>query len=54
VYNEAFDIHHLSRPEDVRTYLEKKSELLRENSENFLSTELDGRVMQYFESKSYI
>ncbi|XP_076464368.1 ATP-dependent RNA helicase DHX58-like isoform X2 [Babylonia areolata] len=48
-YNEAFDVHDLTRPEDVIHYLEHKSRLQRINEKPFISTELDAQLRGYFE-----
>ena len=47
-YNEAFDVHDLTRPEDVLHYLEGKSQLQLEEGEQFISTELVNKVRGYF------
>jgi len=47
-YNEAFDVHDLTRPEDVLHYLESKSQLQLEEGEQFISTELVNKVRGYF------
>ncbi|KAK7110320.1 ATP-dependent RNA helicase DHX58-like [Littorina saxatilis] len=47
-YNEAFDVHDLTRPEDVLHYLQRKSLLLREVGAGFISTELDAQLGCYF------
>ena len=47
-YNEAFDVHDLTRPEDVLHYLEGKSRLQLEEGAQFVSTELVNKVRGYF------
>ncbi|KAL8578671.1 hypothetical protein ACOMHN_007129 [Nucella lapillus] len=47
-YNEAFDVHDLTRPEDVLHYLERKSKLQRDEGKQFLLMELDRKLLEYF------
>lgn len=52
-YNEAFDVHDLTRPEDVLHYLKNKSQLQREHGDHFISTELVDKVRGDFDGACF-